>query len=623
MRIFLRVLALAACGLVALQGTARAQGNAPVAQGNAPVIESLDPATVAAGSGAFTLTIDGSRFQPHAEVRWNGQARPTIHVNGRQLRASITASDVAQAGSAHVTVFVPLGQGRLSNQASFAISPPATTPAGPPAEPPAATPAEPPAEPPAAPSTPPVATPVVASLAPSSAAAGGEPVSLVVNGSSFIAGAEIHWNGSRRSTTGSTTRLTTTIPAADLITPGAAQVRVVNPGAGSPTSDARSFSVLHQTPRILSFEPERVTEGHGDFKLKIVGSNFIRSTTTVLWNGAARETRFIGPTEVEASIRAADVASGGGASIVVRSETGGSTRASEASTFPIALGPRDTYVGIPDSRLIAPSITSFQIANGRPYVSVGTSVGLEATASGEADKFRTAARQQGCATDLAAVAWKNWNPASPPQWRSSSTGTKRVCFQVGRTNGSNVLASSPAEDAIDVVEAIRTTAWVGTRGTDLDLIHTGELVAPWGFIVGLVVREGDWIDAAGTRRTQLGPNGEHLSVGDDPDGLDGGSGGVLRIRTCPSGEVINAVRGRRGAVIESLQVGCRPWNQERGTYGSQRWLPRDGGTGGNSSYELTCPAPLAAIYVHFSALNLGFGTYVGGVRIVCIVPPGL
>jgi hypothetical protein len=231
-------------------------------------------------------------------------------------------------------------------------------------------------------------------------------------------------------------------------------------------------------------------------------------------------------------------------------------------------------------------------------------------------------RRQGCATDLAAVAWRNWYPARPPQWSSSTTGTKRVCFQVGRTNGASVLASAPAEDAIDVVQGVRTTPWVGASGNFLGLNSIYDLINPWPFVAGIVVREGVWIDAAGARQTQLGSNGEHLSVG-DAYRVEGGSGGVARTRTCPSGEVVNAVRGRRGIVIESLQVGCRPWNRDRGAHGSQRWLPRDGGTGGDTAYEVICPTPLAAFDVQFGPKFLGFGTYVGGVRILCIVPPGL
>lgn len=582
MRSPLRSFALAACGLMAFHGAAAGQGNSPV-------IQSLAPTSTAAGSGAFSLIVNGSNFRADAVVEWNSQSRPTTYVNGGQLQANISASDVAQSGTAQVTVLVPIGQGRRSDPASFTISSP---------------------------------PPTIASLSPSSAAAGGEPITLVINGANFLTGAEVHWNDNRRATSGSASRLTTSLTAADLSRPGTAQVRVVNPGSGSSASDPRPFSVTHQTPRILRFEPDRVTEGHGDFKLTIVGSNFIRSASTVLWNGAARETRFISPTQVVASIRAADVASSGNASVTVRTETGGSARASTTSTYGVHSAP--VIISVPT--LVVPSISSFQIAEGRPYVSVGTSVRLRATATGEADKFRTADRRQGCATDLAAVAWRNWYPSRPPQWSSSSTGTKRVCFQVGRTNGSNVLASAPAEDAIEVVEALRITAWVGVTSGFAGLIptKTTDLVSPWKFAVGLAVREGDWIDAAGVRTTQLGRNGEHGSLTDAGLlRLVGGMGGDPRDRTCPSGEVINAVRGRRGSVIESLQVGCRPWNRDRGAYGSQRWLPRFGGPGGNSDYELVCPTPLAAWTVQFSPVSLGFGTYVGGLRIVCIVPPGL
>src|SRR5262249_44262685 len=55
----------------------------------APVITSLSPASVAAGSGAFKLTVNGSGFAPGATVLFNGSTRTTSFVNSGQLTAKI------------------------------------------------------------------------------------------------------------------------------------------------------------------------------------------------------------------------------------------------------------------------------------------------------------------------------------------------------------------------------------------------------------------------------------------------------------------------------------------------------------------------------------------------------
>ena len=45
-----------------------------------PVITSLDPSSRAAGSGAFTLTVNGTTFHQGSIVRWNGSNRTTTPI---------------------------------------------------------------------------------------------------------------------------------------------------------------------------------------------------------------------------------------------------------------------------------------------------------------------------------------------------------------------------------------------------------------------------------------------------------------------------------------------------------------------------------------------------------------
>jgi hypothetical protein len=89
-----------------------------------PTITALSPSRTGAGTGAFTLTVNGSGFSSTSEVRWNGTLRPTTFVSGTQLRAAIAAADVAATGTAQVSVFSPAPGGGTSTAATFSVVPP-------------------------------------------------------------------------------------------------------------------------------------------------------------------------------------------------------------------------------------------------------------------------------------------------------------------------------------------------------------------------------------------------------------------------------------------------------------------------------------------------------------------
>jgi len=93
-----------------------------------PTLTSLSPSRTGAGTGAFSLTVNGTNFVPASEVRWNGVVRPTTFVSGTQLRAAIAATDVAAIGTAQVTVFSPAPGGGTSTALPLTIaSPPVLT----------------------------------------------------------------------------------------------------------------------------------------------------------------------------------------------------------------------------------------------------------------------------------------------------------------------------------------------------------------------------------------------------------------------------------------------------------------------------------------------------------------
>jgi hypothetical protein len=189
------------------------------------VISGLSPSSATAGGAAFTLTVNGSGFVSTSTVQWNGSAVPTSYVSASQLNASISANLIATQNSVSVTV---LSSGALaSNAVSFTINP---------------------------------AGPAISGLSPNSLIAGGPAFQLTVNGSGFVSGSNVQWNGSPVATSYvSATQLTATIPASLIASPGSATVTVLNSGTGA--SNAATFVVFSPNPSLQTIS--HIVDGGG------------------------------------------------------------------------------------------------------------------------------------------------------------------------------------------------------------------------------------------------------------------------------------------------------------------------------------------------------------------------
>lgn len=173
-----------------------------------PTASLLTPSAVSAGSGAFTLTATGTGFVDGASVvRWNGAALSTTFVDSNTLEAVVPAANVLSAGSASVLVVTATPGGGTSNVLTFTIS--------------------------AAPNP----VPTISGLSPSTIGAGAAQFQLAVTGTNFVAGSVVRWNGANLTTAyGSATTLTATVPAANVVAAGAANVTVFNPAPGGGAS---------------------------------------------------------------------------------------------------------------------------------------------------------------------------------------------------------------------------------------------------------------------------------------------------------------------------------------------------------------------------------------------------
>ncbi|EQD60714.1 BNR repeat-containing glycosyl hydrolase [mine drainage metagenome] len=175
-----------------------------------PTVSSLSPAAAAMGGAAFTLTVNGSGFQPVSKVQWNGSALTTSYVSGNTLTARVPAADLASGGYATVSVVTP-APGGGSASASFAVDYPA---------------------------------PILSAISPTSAQGGASSATITATGSNFVPVSTIDWNGKALSTSYvSATQLSASVPAGDLATGGSIAVTVATPTPGGGTSSAITFAV--------------------------------------------------------------------------------------------------------------------------------------------------------------------------------------------------------------------------------------------------------------------------------------------------------------------------------------------------------------------------------------------
>lgn len=86
-----------------------------------PTITSLSPATTTPGGADFVLTVNGTNYVNGGVsiVNWDGVARATAYVSSTRLTATISAADIAVAGTASVTVVNATPGGGTSNAATF------------------------------------------------------------------------------------------------------------------------------------------------------------------------------------------------------------------------------------------------------------------------------------------------------------------------------------------------------------------------------------------------------------------------------------------------------------------------------------------------------------------------
>ncbi|MFA5932253.1 MAG: dockerin type I domain-containing protein [Candidatus Paceibacterota bacterium] len=177
-----------------------------------PVITFLSPSSKNVGDSNLILTVNGTNFVSGSVVNFNGSSRTTTYIDNTQLTVTILTSDLSSTGNINVTVFNSTPGGGTSNIQTLSIVNP---------------------------------VPTTTSLSSASKISGDAEFTMTVNGTNFISSSVVNFAGSARVTSYvSSTELTATIPATDLITAGTFDITVLNGTPGGGTSNAQTFTVI-------------------------------------------------------------------------------------------------------------------------------------------------------------------------------------------------------------------------------------------------------------------------------------------------------------------------------------------------------------------------------------------
>ncbi len=184
----------------------------------------------------------------------------------------------------------------------------------------------------------------ITNLAPSTVAAGSGNTSLSITGTAFAPGASVRWTFNNQTTVlanpqiNGTTQIVVTIPAAQLVNPGTAQIVVANP-TGTPSAP-RDFVIGPGAGAVISsVAPNMVPMLSPATTIAVNGSNFTQAAT-VRWTFNGQNTnlsnvQWVSATRLNATIPANLLAMPGSAQIAVVQNG----VASGAVAFTIAIPP--------------------------------------------------------------------------------------------------------------------------------------------------------------------------------------------------------------------------------------------------------------------------------------------
>lgn len=122
----------------------------------------------------------------------------------------------------------------------------------------------------------------VTGVQPTSVTVGTGNFQVTVNGTSFVSGAIVFWNGKPLSTTfSSSTSLIAAVPAPLIASTGYATITAANPGGD--VSNGFVIAIVNPTPTLSTLSPVQAVAGGAGFTLTISGANF-QPGSQIYWN---------------------------------------------------------------------------------------------------------------------------------------------------------------------------------------------------------------------------------------------------------------------------------------------------------------------------------------------------
>ena len=240
-------------------------------------LNSISPSTIAAGSPDFTLAATGIGFVSGDVITLNGVAANTTFESATQMHATVPAADVANPGT--IAVAVQDASKNKSNTLPLTIS--------------GAFVGKP---------------PTLTSLSPNTLYALSPAFTLTANGTGFVSGSQIVWNGTLLTTTFvSSTQVTANVAASYLTMVGIENVAVLNPeGTISNTLPFKLTVSPTTTPTVVSISPTKVAVGSPGFTLTLNGMNFATGCVAYFGNDPL-PTTVVSDTQLTAQVPASDL----------------------------------------------------------------------------------------------------------------------------------------------------------------------------------------------------------------------------------------------------------------------------------------------------------------------------
>jgi hypothetical protein len=401
-----------------------------------PTVTGTDPSSLGQGATTEDVTVTGTGFVNGAIVSFSGTGitvTNTAFVDATELTATVTILGNAATGLRDVTVTNPDG-GKKTCVGCFTVN----------------------------------AAPTVTDVTPDNLGQGASDQDLTITGTGFQDGATVSFSGTGITVDDVTfvdaTELTVNVNISGAATPGARDVTITNPDAGTPAVCEDCFSV-NAAPTTTSVSPNDLGQGATDVDLTVTGTGF-QDGATVEFSGTGitvNDVTFVSPTTLTVNVTVSSTATTGARTVSVTNPDEG-TPATCVACFTVNTGPTVTDV----SPSAATNTEPVELTLTGTGFAPGASIHLERT--GQSDIVGTSVVVTG---PTEASAEFEITAAAPGDWdvvftnADEGTTTCVACFTIG--------GSAPSVGGV-------SPASRGQGATDEDITVTG-----LNFAMGAVV----------------------------------------------------------------------------------------------------------------------------------------